>query len=190
MMMKSCGVLVGTALLILTACQTGHHSMKDESFRTLWSAYDHCQSGADLDAMRADVKRLEEGSLTAQDNGLSVTHDPGRPVLRPIERWIASPITRLSVDPKAMAAACTLYTGEAAARVGRTDLAAELFTSVIAHYPQPMYAYYVDQAQRWLGHVTFWNSGLTGVSHLQMDGVTHVGSSSAQAIIHAVPPGM
>ena len=189
-MMKSFGVLVGPALLILTACQTGQPFMRDESFRTLWSAYDHCQSGADLDAMRADVKRLEEGSQTAKDNGLSVKHEPARPFLRPIERWIAPPITRLSVDPKAMAAACTLYTGEAAARFGRTDLAADLFTSVIAHYPQPMYAYYVDQAQRWLGDVTFRNAGLTSVSHLQMDGVTHVGSSSAQAIIHTVPPRM
>ena len=83
-MMKSYGVLVGTALLILTACQTGQPPVRDESFRMLWSAYDHCQSGADIDAMRGDVKRLEEGSQTAQDNGLSVTHDPGRPFLRPI----------------------------------------------------------------------------------------------------------
>lgn len=160
-MIRFSGVLVGTLVLIFTGCQTDKLVVNDQSFMTLWSAYDHCQSSADLDAMRVDVKRLEEGSQTAQDNTLSVKHDQAQPFPHLSERWIASSISRLSVDPKAMAAACTLYTGQTAAQSGRTDLAGELFASVVASYPQPPYAYYVDQARRGLSHLTFQNALLT-----------------------------
>ena len=78
-MIRFSGVLVGTLVLIFTGCQTDKLVVNDQSFTTLWSAYDHCQSSADLDAMRVDVKRLEEGSQTAQDNTLSVKHDQAQP---------------------------------------------------------------------------------------------------------------
>ena len=132
---------------MLTGCQTGSSGVSNASFMTLWNAYDHCQSSGDLDTMRLDVKRLQEGSQTTQETVQSVKNDPVRPFLRPIDRWIAQPLTRLSADPKAMAAACTLYTAQAAAQFGRDDLATELLSSIIEKYQQPTYSYYVDQAR-------------------------------------------
>jgi hypothetical protein len=151
--MKSLGLFLGAVLLALTGCQTDKPPVSNASFMTLWSAYDHCQSSEDLDTMRQDVKRLQEGIQMAQEQAASAKPDPVRPLLRPIERWIATPETRLSADPKAMAAACTLYTGQTAAQSGRTDLATELFTSVIQNYQQPPYAYYVNQARLGLAQI-------------------------------------
>src|ERR671918_2060051 len=90
--------------------------------------------------MRGDVRRLHDAAQTP----LTRQHDPIRPVFRPIERWITPSELRLAADPKAMAVACTLHTGQTALTLGRSDLAAEMFISVIRSYPQAQYAYYVE----------------------------------------------
>jgi hypothetical protein len=138
-------VLLLSLMVLVTGCQTGKAPVTTSNFMGLWTVYDHCQSSSDLDTMRIDVLRLRDGAQA--ETVTNVKDDPIRPFLRPIERWITPPITRLSADPKAMAAACMLYTGQAAVTFGRTDVASEMFSAVIQHYPQPQYSYYVDQAR-------------------------------------------
>lgn len=140
-------VLLLSLLVVLAGCQTGKPPVANQTFMGLLSAYDHCQSSNDLDTMRIDVLRLQEGAQTTASMNNNVKDDPIRPFLRPIERWITPPITRLSADPKALAASCMLYTGHAALTFGRTDVASEMFTAVIQHFPQPQYSYYADQAR-------------------------------------------
>jgi hypothetical protein len=136
-------VLIGLTLLF-SGCQTGQVPVSSSTFMSLWSTYDHCQSSIDLETMRTDVLRLNEGSQTTTSG-----HDHIGALLRPIERWITPSVSRLAADPKAMAAACMLHTGQAALTFGRSDLAAEMFMTVIRTYSQDQYGYYVDQA--WWG---------------------------------------
>ena len=135
-------LLLGGLLVFLVGCQIQKPAVNGSSFMSLWNAYNHCQSSSDPDAMRADVRRLSE----AADSSVPGKDDPIGPLLRPIQRWIAPSPSRFSADPKAMAAACTVYTGQVALAGDRPGLAAEMFRTVIQNYPQPQYAYYVGRA--------------------------------------------
>jgi hypothetical protein len=145
---RSAGVIAGV-ILLLTGCQATKPPVTNTAFMGLWNTYDHCQSSIDLDTMRLDVERLSEGSQhSAVKDDVII-----RPLLKPIEHWITPPIPRLAADPRAMAASCTLRTGETALTYGRPDIATEMFTSVIQNYPQPQYAYYVSEARNKLGQL-------------------------------------
>lgn len=135
-------VLIGLAVLF-SGCQTGQVPVSSSDFMTLWKTYDHCQSSMDLDTMRADVRRLNEEAQISTN----ATHEPILVLLSPLLITPSSP--RLAADPKAMAAACTLYTGQAALTSGHSDLAIEMFSTVIRTYPRSQYGYYVDRA--WWG---------------------------------------
>lgn len=144
--MKNLLVLV-SVLVVLGGCQTTQPAGKSTalehmSFMRLWTTYSECRASTDLDAMRAAVRQLSQAVATPTSGGDFVL-----PLPEPIERLVSKPPTRLAVDPKAMAAACTLYTGHAALEVGRNDVAAEMFRSVIDDHPQAEYAYYVKQAR-------------------------------------------
>jgi hypothetical protein len=138
-------VLMLSLLVLVTGCQTGKAPVSNSNFMGLWTVYNRCQSSSDLDTMRIDVRQLQDGSQV--ETMTTAKDDPIRPFLRPIERWITPPITRLAADPKAMAASCMLYTGQAAVTFGRMDVASEMFSAVIQHFPQPQYSYYTDQAR-------------------------------------------
>ena len=133
--------------LLLDGCQALRPSSTlegsdHETFMNLWRIYNHCRSSTDPDAMLTDSRRLSRavGALTI---GESV------PVFlpEPIQDLISEPPSRLAVDPKAMAAACALYTGEAARTAGRNQMASEMFRSVMFTHSQAEYTYYVDQAR-------------------------------------------
>jgi hypothetical protein len=129
--MKTTAVILGFAMLLggcqgLQAPRTA--TLDNTAFMAAWDAYRHCQAGTDVDAMRADARQLAR---------------------------ISTPAARLSADPKAMAAACALSTGQAALRAERMDLATEMFQSVLRNQSQADYAFYADQAR----------TGLTQVEH-------------------------
>ena len=144
--MKSLVGLVGV-LLVLGGCQTAQLAGKstaheNTAFMRLWTTYSECQSSTDLDAMRAAARLLSLAATTPPSG-----KDFVLPLPKPIERLVSKPPTRLAVDPKAMAAACTLHTGHAALEAGRNDVAADMFQSVIEGHPQAEYVYYVEQAR-------------------------------------------
>lgn len=70
-----------------------------------------------------------------------------------IEQTLADPPPRLAVDPKSMAAACTLLAGQAAQNMGHSEFAAELFSFVLINFAQSRYAYYREQAQMGLDQI-------------------------------------
>jgi hypothetical protein len=156
-------IVLVTMIVLLAGCQS-NPAVTNTAFMGLWSTYDHCQSSGDLDTMREDVRQLSAGSQHAAVKDDVII----RPLLKPIEHWIAPPIPRLSADPRAMAASCTLRTGETAVAYGRPDIATEMFTEIIQNYPQPPYAYYVSEARNKLG---------------QLDQLTQVSLSSRPMII-------
>lgn len=107
--------------------------------------------------MRADAQRLSRAA-----NTIDSATDPIPPESNePVHLW---PTVRLSVDPAAMAASCTLHAGQAAQGMGRLYVAREMFHMVVTNFPQPRYRYYVAQARRGLesldaaSHTTFGGS--------------------------------
>jgi hypothetical protein len=140
-------------VMLLSGCQSVQPinttaPLDNAGFMTLWDAYRHCQAGTDVDTMRADMKQLSRVAL-AQESAHNL------PFSLPAfaKRMVAQPVSRLAADPKAMAAACALSTGQAALRAERMDVATEMFRAVLKNHPQPDYAYYVDQARTGLDQV-------------------------------------
>lgn len=140
-------LVLASVLVVLAGCQTTQQvgkstAVENTAFMRLWTTYSECQSSTDLEAMRAAARQLRQAATTPKrSNGFVL------PLPKLIARLVSTPPTRLAVDPKAMAAACTLYTGNAALEAGRNDVAAQMFWSVIDGHPQAEYAYYVEQAR-------------------------------------------
>ncbi len=146
-------VLAMGFVMLLSGCQSvlpvnTATPLDNAGFMTVWDAYRHCQAGTDVDTMRADMKQLSrvaEAQESVRDLPFSLPDF--------VKRVMAKPASRLAADPKAMAAACALFTGHAALRAERMDVATEMFRTVLQHHPQPDYAYYVDQARTGLDQV-------------------------------------
>lgn len=133
-------------MVFTVGCQStrpGSQSVLDNAtFMDLWKVYRHCQSLTDLDLMKADSTVLS----SARNHS-----EPGPHFLLPLpdklERLVSRPSVRLAVDVNAMAAACTLRTGQLAFEAEQLDLANEMFHAVVDNYPHPDYSYYTVQAR-------------------------------------------
>ncbi len=120
-------------------------SVSHAEFTSLWKTYAHCRSGSDPDEMRADAEHLDRAVR-------AITRKAQAPPLLPhvIQTLISEPPSRLAVDPKAMAMACALYAGQTAQSLGRLEVAADMFNSIVTAQAQPAYDQYVIQASRGL----------------------------------------
>lgn len=147
-----------SVVLILSGCQTTAPILKsvaldNTSFMGMWSTYRHCEAASDLDMMRSDARHLDSVAHQAVTMG-----DVALPQV--MKRWISEPANRLAVDPKAMAVACSLHTGQAALSAGRYELADEMFQAVL-NYPEGVYPYYVKQAREGLAQLVEANTSDT-----------------------------
>jgi hypothetical protein len=143
--------LVLTLVMPLSGCdtswQSSRSSLSDNSrFMDLWGTYTHCYRSENLDAMREDAQRLSRAVDTMDFIKDAILQESKEPA--PL-----GPTVRLSADPVAMAAACTLHAGHAAREMGRLNVAGEMFHMVIINFPQPRYQYYVSQARLELKHL-------------------------------------
>jgi len=134
-------------LTVLGGCQgippvNAPTRLDNAAFMRAWDVYRHCQASTDVEAMRADVKQLVQTASVQE----AATGGSG-PLPELFNHVIAKPAQRLAADPKAMAAACALSTGQAALQVERVELATEMFQFVLTSHTQPDYAYYVEQAR-------------------------------------------
>jgi hypothetical protein len=148
---KTLVLAVGLAVVVV-GCQSMPQSptttLDNESFMSLWGRYARCQAGTDLLAMQSEAQHLQHIAATTTENtGFSLN------LPKPIKRYVAEPPTRLAVDPKAMAAACTLSTGQIAAELGKTDVAAAMFQTVLKNHAQAEYEYYAAQARAGLAQL-------------------------------------
>lgn len=139
-------------VLILSGCQTTAPipksvALDNTSFMGMWSTYRHCEAASDLDAMLLDAHIL---AVVAHQPLAGMGYDVALPEV--MKRWISEPANRLAVDPKAMAVACSLRTGQSALLAGRYELADEMFQAVL-NYPEGAYPYYVKQAREGLAQL-------------------------------------
>jgi hypothetical protein len=149
---KKLAVAIGL-MVAIAGCQSmpqGPTTVFDdnESFMSLWGRYSRCQAGIDLAEMQIEAHHLQQVAASATSKkGFTLT------LPKQVQRYVAEPPTRLAVDPKAMAAACTLYTGQFAAEIGKADVATTMFQSILKNQPQPEYEYYAAQAQAGLSQL-------------------------------------
>ncbi|MGH7232827.1 MAG: hypothetical protein ACREJU_15935 [Nitrospiraceae bacterium] len=116
--------------------------MSQASFIELWKTYTHCRTTEDPQAIFVDAMRLNQVSRTAQAELPRLLH--------PVKPFVSDLPTRLAVDPKSMAAACTLRAGQAATAIGWNDLAITLYQSLLRVAGE---SYYAKQAQEALAEV-------------------------------------
>jgi hypothetical protein len=139
-------------LLMTMGCQhapvaPSKATLDNTAFMTTWGTYRHCRAVTDVDAMKADVRALATAATVQAAKADAAGFVPAF-----VKNLVARPESRLAADPGAMAAACALSTGQAALRVERTDLAMEMFQSVLKNRGQE-YAYYAGQARLGLAAV-------------------------------------
>ena len=142
--------LVLIILLPLSGCDKSRQSLQSQSdsgsVMDLWHTYNHCYRSADLDEMRDDAQQLIQAANTF--GSAEASSPPEHDIPAPSE-----PPTRFSVDPGAMAASCTLHTGQAAQKMGHLNVARDMFQLVVLRFPQSRYQYYAAQARLGLEHL-------------------------------------
>ena len=131
---------------LVAGCQSSQPikqlSAENSGFMILWETYSHCQSSTDFEELQHDAAIL---SLAAPK---SLSRDPFiLPLLGKLNQFVAAPSTRLAVDIKAMSAACSLRTAQAAIEDQRIDLARDLLHSILVYHHQSDYAFYSVQAK-------------------------------------------
>lgn len=146
--------LVGILSLVLfTGCQSfqpterSELALEDSEFMGLWSMYNRCVTDQDPLQMKDYILKLTEAPRP-----ISIHHSP-IPLPKFLKNWTSHRASRLSVDPRAMAASCSLLAGEAAWKTGHLELARDLLQAVIEGYPEAEYAYYVEEARHTIQQV-------------------------------------
>lgn len=126
---------------ILGVSQKAMHEERS-SVMALWKLYSHCMSTALADEKIADAGRLTEAVGILTEEARAISFLPGT-----LERIISTQPNRLAVDPRAMAAACSLSAGEAVQSQGDHAGAADIFRSILLSYQETEHAYYAVQAR-------------------------------------------
>jgi len=117
-------------------------------FSNMWNRYTHCRASSSMNQIWQEAQQLNR-TVHFMDQAARAA----RLLPDTIEQTLSDPPPRPAVDPKSMAAACTLLAGQAAQSVGHSDLAAELFRFVLTNSTQSRYAHYREQAQKGLDQI-------------------------------------
>jgi hypothetical protein len=134
--------------IFLTGCQgfqpktQGELAMADQDFLGIWEAYNHCIGGYDIPKMQASLHVLDSAPKPISLN------DSPIPVPRFLKKLSAVRNSRLAVDPRAMAASCSIHLAEVAQQSADWDTALHTFQSILKYYPEPQYAFYVAKANK------------------------------------------
>ncbi len=70
------------------------------------------------------------------------------PIPKFIKNLSSTRSSRLAVDPRAMAAACSIHVAEFARESADWDMAIRTFQSIVENYPESQYVFYVSKATR------------------------------------------
>jgi hypothetical protein len=141
------GILVSVAGL-LTGQPVQASAIDNGSFMSLWTTYSQCQGTTDLNQLREAASTLTEAANRSLMQESFVLPLPGK-----LEQFVAAPATRIAVDVKAMAAACSLRAGSAAVVAGKIAIAKDLLQTILNYQPQSEYAYYAVQAKALLSEL-------------------------------------
>jgi hypothetical protein len=145
--MQRVGAVLFVAILLGSAgCQAltpapETAALQYETFAKTWRLYGACRaSHSYLDMMSLGTQLLQTASPPS----------PWSSLVPPALSSVTRQPVRLSVDPKALAADCTLWAARSAEAVGQPGVAQALFVTVLSHYAEPEYAFYVERARQGL----------------------------------------
>ena len=144
-------ILVGI-LISVAGVQTSQPvqaaAIDNGSFMSLWRTYSHCQATTNIDQLRENALALTSAANRSLTEDAFVLPLPGK-----LEKLVSTPVARVAVDVKAMAAACSLRASSAAVEAGKLDMAKDLLHSILSYQPQSEYAYYALQAKALLSEI-------------------------------------
>jgi hypothetical protein len=141
------GILISVAG-VQTSQPVQAAAIDNGSFMSLWRTYSHCQTTTDIDQLRENALALTSAANRSLTEDAFVLPLPGK-----LEKLVSTPVARVAVDVKAMAAACSLRASSAAVEAGKLDMAKDLLHSILSYQPQSEYAYYALQAKALLSEI-------------------------------------
>ena len=143
-------LLVVVCLVLLVGCQgfqastRGELNLQEGDFVGLWDAYNFCMVSQDLPEIRTNLSILQ-----AAPKPISLNESP-IPVPKFIRELTSLRSSRLAVDPRAMAASCSIHLAKVAQFSSDWDSAYRVLETMATNFPEPQYAYYVSKANKTL----------------------------------------
>lgn len=136
--------------LFLVGCQSlsnfnSSNTPPSHSVMQLWNSYTQCQSHTDVDQVYSEALELNRAAAKA-----SLLSPSPVPLPSVITNQVSKPSRRLSVDPGALSASCSLHAGQLALAQGEKERAIEMFELVLDHQVRGDYHFYRKQAQEGL----------------------------------------
>ncbi len=133
--------------ILVAGCQLFDSSTRmaqprSTSVMSMWELYRHCQSSGDVETVLSAAKQLQQSADT------HVVPAPDVP--KSLDRFVTKQPVRTTVDPKALAASCTLQAARTSLSAGRGQEAEQLLYAVVLSYPESDYTFYVAQAKVWI----------------------------------------
>lgn len=113
-----------------------------QSVMSLWQLYRDCRGSRDVERALSAAKELRQSA------DLQIT--PASDLPAGLDGFVRKQPVRTTVDPKAMAASCTLQAARASMDAGRHEEAQQLLYAVMRNYPESDYAFYVERARVWM----------------------------------------
>jgi hypothetical protein len=139
--------LLLTLGIFLAGCQlfdspTRAAAPRSPSVMSMWELYRHCQTSGDVETVLSAAKQLQQSADTHVA--------PAPDVPKSLDRFVTKQPVRTTVDPKALAASCTLQAARTSLSAGREQEAEQLLYAVVSSYPESDYTFYVAQAKVWI----------------------------------------
>jgi hypothetical protein len=137
---------LGLIALSMVGCQSlqvedpGELAIANHEFISLWDTYNHCLTGSNTQEMQRNLETLHSAPKP-----ISLDDSP-IPIPKFVKNLSGKRNSRLAVDPRAMAAACSMHLGEVAHQSADWDIALRTFQTIVENYPEPQYAFYVLKA--------------------------------------------
>ncbi|MGD9852929.1 MAG: hypothetical protein AB7T38_16895 [Nitrospirales bacterium] len=153
--------LGGAVLSLLVGCQSfqssvpGELNLPEGEFVSLWDAYNFCMVEQDVSQIQANLSILKNAPKP-----ISLNESP-IPIPKFIQELTSLRSSRLAVDPRAMAASCSIHLAEVAQQSQNWDAAYNVLETMATNFPEPQYAYYVTKANHTLEQL---NSSIRPVS--------------------------
>ncbi|MDH3769640.1 MAG: hypothetical protein OET79_01455, partial [Nitrospirota bacterium] len=103
---------LGLITLSFVGCQSlqvknpGELAIENPAFISLWDTYNHCLTGSNTEEMQRSLEILHSAPKP-----ISLDDSP-IPVPKFIKKLSSTRNSRLAVDPRAMAASCSIHLGE------------------------------------------------------------------------------
>jgi hypothetical protein len=147
---KKFGLVLATTLisLSLVGCQSlqpkspGELALENHDFMGLWDAYNFCQAGSNTADMQRNLQVLHSAPTP-----ISLDDSP-IPIPEFIKELTSMRNSRLAVDPRAMAASCSIHLARIAQQAKDWDTSLRTWQAIVNQYPEPQYAFYVSEATR------------------------------------------